>query len=66
MNRFVHEQNLRHLREVLARTTDKAKCRRIAELIEQEEQEATERAVPGPGKSVIDDTPPTVSIGDMR
>lgn len=39
MNCFVHEQNLRHLREVLARTTDEAECRRIAELIEQEEED---------------------------
>ena len=39
MDRFVHEQNLRHLREVLARTADEAECRRIVELIEREEQE---------------------------
>jgi hypothetical protein len=39
MNRFVHEQNLRHLREVLARTTDEAECRRIVKLIECAEEE---------------------------
>jgi hypothetical protein len=37
MNRFVHEQNLKHLREVLARTSNDSECRRIAELIEEEE-----------------------------
>ena len=37
MNRFVHEQNLRHLRQVLARATDARECRRIVELIEREE-----------------------------
>ena len=37
MNRFVHEQNLRHLRTTLARTTDEAECRRIVALIEEEE-----------------------------
>ena len=39
MNRFVHEQNLKHLREVLTRTTDEGECRRIMELIEEEEEE---------------------------
>jgi hypothetical protein len=39
MDRFVHEQNLRHLREVLERTTDEADCRRIVELIEREEED---------------------------
>jgi hypothetical protein len=39
MNRFVHEQNLKHLREVLARTTNDSECRRIVELIEEEENE---------------------------
>ena len=37
MKRFVHEENLRHLRQVLARTTDARECRRIVELIEREE-----------------------------
>ena len=36
MDRFVHEQNLRYLREVLARTIDqgdrRGKCRRIVVL----------------------------------
>jgi hypothetical protein len=40
MNRFVHEQNIKHLREVLARTTDEAKRRLIVELIEAEEEDA--------------------------
>jgi hypothetical protein len=39
MHRFVHEQNLKHLREVLARTSNDSECRRIAELIEEEENE---------------------------
>ena len=43
MNRFVHEQNLRHLREVLARTDDEAECRRILKLIEREEEEKTKK-----------------------
>jgi hypothetical protein len=38
MDRFVREQNLRHLREVLARTIDEAECRRIVKLIEREEE----------------------------
>jgi hypothetical protein len=36
INRFVHEANLRHLRAVLARTTDEAECQRIVSLIEEE------------------------------
>ena len=35
MNRFVHEQNLRHLREVLARTTDEGERRLIVELTDR-------------------------------
>ncbi|MGA8971353.1 MAG: hypothetical protein WB499_19235 [Pseudolabrys sp.] len=38
MNRFVHEQNIRHLRALLARTTDEADRQRIIGLIEEEEQ----------------------------
>jgi hypothetical protein len=38
MDRFVHEQNLRYLREVLARTIDQGECRRIVGLIEEEEE----------------------------
>lgn len=38
MNRFVHEQNMRHLRALLARTTDEADRQRIIGLIEEEEQ----------------------------
>ena len=37
MNHFVHEQNLKHLRNVLARTSDEAECQRIVRLIEEEE-----------------------------
>ena len=37
MKRFIHRENLRLLREQLARTTDKAKCQRIVRLIEEEE-----------------------------
>ena len=37
LNRFVHEQNLRHLREILTRTSDDAECQRIVRLIEEEE-----------------------------
>ena len=39
MNRFVHEQNLKHLREVLARTSSDRECRRTLELIVEEENE---------------------------
>jgi hypothetical protein len=38
MNRFVHEQNLRHLRAMLARANDEVECRRIVALIEEEEE----------------------------
>ena len=37
MNRFIQRENLRLLRERLARTNDEAKCRRIVKLIEEEE-----------------------------
>lgn len=37
MKRFVHEQNIIHLRALLARTADEAECRRIVGLIEEEE-----------------------------
>jgi hypothetical protein len=37
VTRFVHEQNLKHLRALLARTSDQAECRRIVGLIEEEE-----------------------------
>lgn len=43
VNRFVYEQNLRHLREVLARTADEAERRRIVSLIEREEEENTKK-----------------------
>jgi hypothetical protein len=45
MHSFVREQNLRHLRAVLARTTDEAECRRIIHLIEEE---ATKKAEGNP------------------
>ena len=37
MKRFIHRENLRLLREQLARTTDELKCARIVRLIENEE-----------------------------
>ena len=37
MRRFIHEENLRHLRELLARTTSETQCKRIVHLIEEEE-----------------------------
>ncbi len=37
MKRFIQRENLRLLREQLARTNDEAKCRRIVKLIEEEE-----------------------------
>jgi predicted secreted protein len=37
INRFVHEQNLKYLRALLARTIDEAERRRIVGLIEEEE-----------------------------
>jgi hypothetical protein len=38
MIRFVRDENLRHLRAVLARTTDEVECRRIVALIEEIEE----------------------------
>ena len=38
MNRFVRDENLRHLRAVLARTIDEVECRRIVALIEEIEE----------------------------
>ncbi|MDR3645166.1 MAG: hypothetical protein P4M02_08845 [Clostridia bacterium] len=37
MKRFIHRENLKLLRDQLARTTDEAKCQRILRLIEEEE-----------------------------
>jgi hypothetical protein len=37
MKRFIHRENLRHLRDLLTRTTDEAECKRITGLIEEEE-----------------------------
>jgi hypothetical protein len=37
INRFVYEQNLRHLRAMLARSSDEEECRRIVALIEEED-----------------------------
>jgi len=38
MERFIHQENLKHLRELLTRTTDDAECQRIVKLIEEEER----------------------------
>jgi hypothetical protein len=35
MERFIHQENLKHFRELLARTTDEAECQRIVKLIEK-------------------------------
>jgi hypothetical protein len=45
MNRFVHERNIKHLRETLARTANEAECRRIVGQIEEEEEQG--RKSPG-------------------
>jgi hypothetical protein len=45
MNRFVHERNIKHLRETLARTANEAECRRIVGQIEDEEEQG--RKSPG-------------------
>ena len=37
---FVHNENLEHLRDLLRRTTDEAKCQRIVKLIEEEAKKA--------------------------
>jgi hypothetical protein len=37
MERFIHRENLRILREQLKRTADEKKCQRIVRLIEEEE-----------------------------
>jgi hypothetical protein len=34
---YAHRENLKHLREVLARTSDKRKCQQIVRMIEEEE-----------------------------
>jgi hypothetical protein len=44
MDRFVHEQNLRHLRATLSRTSDEEECRRIVALIEEEDAKWTAEA----------------------
>jgi hypothetical protein len=40
---FVHSENLKHLRKLLARTTDEAESQRIVKLIEEEEAKQAER-----------------------
>jgi hypothetical protein len=37
MKRFVHDENIKHLRQLLARTADDAECMRIVRLIEEQE-----------------------------
>ena len=37
MKRLIHRENLRHLRNLLTRTTGEAECKRITRLIEEEE-----------------------------
>ena len=37
MKRFIHRENLRHLRELLNRTASEEECRRIVKFIEEEE-----------------------------
>jgi hypothetical protein len=37
MKRFIHSENLKLLREQLARATDEVQCQRIVRLIEEEE-----------------------------
>lgn len=37
MDRFIQHENLKHLRALLARTTDEAERQRIVRLIEEEE-----------------------------
>lgn len=38
MKRFIHRENLRHLRNLLTRTIGEAECKRITRLIEDEEE----------------------------
>ena len=60
MERFLRQQNMKHLREVLARTTDEATVRRVVKLIEREEDD-TKKA----GDNLIrDDTPSRYKIGE--
>ena len=37
MDRFIQRENLKHLRALLAQTTEDAECRQIMKLIEEEE-----------------------------
>ena len=46
MEKFVQRENLKHLREVLARTTDKPECQRIVNVIEAEEAKKREESRP--------------------
>jgi hypothetical protein len=39
---FAHRENLIHLREVLARTSDERKCQQIVRMIETEETKQRE------------------------
>jgi hypothetical protein len=49
MERFVHEENLRYLRRLLALTTDDAKRQRILRLLTEEE--AKDRSSPQEGSA---------------
>jgi hypothetical protein len=44
MDRFIQRENLKHLRELLARTTEDAECRQIMKLIEEIEEIEVEEA----------------------
>jgi hypothetical protein len=37
LNKFIYNENLKHLRNLLMRSTDDAECERIVKLIEEEE-----------------------------
>ena len=46
MDRFIHRENLKHLRALLAQTTEDAECRQIMKLIEEEEAKTPDQIRP--------------------
>jgi len=51
MERFIHQENLKYLRELLARTTDEAEYQRIVKLIEKRRGERANKRSGGPDRA---------------
>jgi hypothetical protein len=50
MDRFIHDENLRHYRRLLERTTDPVERERILKLLAEEEARTDQASVSDPGR----------------